>query len=59
MLDPDVFLRVHRSWIVNSERIRTVEPLWKGEYMLQLANGKSLGTGRTYRAVIEAFLNRA
>jgi two-component system LytT family response regulator len=59
VLDPHIFLRVHRSWIVNSERIRTVEPLWKGEYMLQLANGKSLGTGRTYRAVIEAFLNRA
>jgi two-component system LytT family response regulator len=59
LLDPHVFLRVHRSIIVNSARIHTVEPLWKGEYMLKLMGGKSLGTGRTYRAVLESFLNRS
>jgi two-component system LytT family response regulator len=59
LLDPMVFLRVHRSFIVNSARIRTVEPLWKGEYVVTLESGKSIGTGRTYRAVIESFLNRS
>ncbi len=58
-LDPRVFLRLHRSFIVNSTRIRTVTPLWKGEYTVTLESGKKLGTGRSYRAVVEAFLERA
>lgn len=56
-LDPQVFLRIHRSYIVNRTRIRSVEPLWKGEYLVKLASGKTLGTGRTYRAAVEAFLS--
>jgi two-component system LytT family response regulator len=57
-LDPAVFLRIHRSFIVNRTRIRKVELLWKGEYLMKLEGGKSLGTGRTYRAAVEAFLDR-
>lgn len=56
-LDPAGFLRIHRSYIVNRTRIRSVEPLWKGEYLVKLVSGKTLGTGRTYRATVEAFLN--
>ena len=56
-LDPDVFLRIHRSFVVNRTRIRLVKPLWKGEYLVTLTCGRSLGTGRTYRAAVEAFLN--
>jgi two-component system, LytTR family, response regulator len=55
-LDPDMFLRIHRSRIVNRTRITAVKCLWKGEYSLILANGKSLGTGRSYQPVVEAFL---
>ena len=58
-LDPCVFLRIHRSLIVNRKRIRTVEPLWKGEYLVTLSSGRRLGTGRTYRAAIEEFLSCA
>jgi two-component system LytT family response regulator len=58
-LDPAVFLRIHRSYIVNRTRIRSVEPLWKGEYLVKLASGKTLGTGRTYRAAVETFLSCA
>lgn len=58
-LDPRVFLRIHRSLIVNRKRIRTVEPLWKGEYLVTLSSGKCLGTGRTYRAAVEEFLSCA
>jgi two-component system LytT family response regulator len=56
-LDPRVFLRIHRSFIVNRTRICTVKPLWKGEYVVTLTSGRSLGTGRTYRDVVEAFLS--
>lgn len=58
-LNSDVFLRIHRSYIVNRTRIRSVEPLWKGEYLVKLASGKTLGTGRTYRAAVEEFLSCA
>ena len=57
-LDPHVFLRVHRSHIVNTERVRKVSRLGKGEYFLELENGKKVGTGRTYREAVEGFLNR-
>lgn len=58
-LDPTVFLRIHRSIIVNRTRIQAVKPLWKGEYVVVLECGKSLGTGRTYRAAIEVLLDEA
>jgi len=56
-LDPNVFLRIHRSIIVNRTRICTVKPLWKGEYVVTLTSGRSMGTGRTYRDAVEAFLS--
>jgi two-component system LytT family response regulator len=55
-LDPRVFLRVHRSYIVNIGRIRQVKPLLKGEFAIVLTQGNVLDTGRTYREVIESFL---
>jgi two-component system LytT family response regulator len=58
-LNPAMFLRIHRSFIVNSTHIRTVQPLWKGEYVVGLQDGRKLSTGRRFQAVIEAFLERA
>lgn len=57
-LDPSVFLRVHRSYLVNSSRISTVQPLSKGEYLVTMEIGKKIRTGRGYREVIERFLER-
>ena len=56
-LTPHGFLRVHRSSLVNTVRIRQVKPLQKGEYALTLADGSILDTGRRYQATIEAFLH--
>lgn len=55
-LDPRVFLRMHRSYIVNTGRIRQVKPLLKGEFAIVLADGTMLDTGRTYREAVENFL---
>jgi len=55
-LDPREFLRVHRSFIVNTGRIRQVKPLLKGEFAIVLADGTVLDTGRTYRETVESFL---
>jgi two-component system, LytTR family, response regulator len=53
-LDPDLFLRVHRSAIVNLSRIRELEPLAHGEYAITLAGGARLRSGRTYHAKLAA-----
>jgi two-component system, LytTR family, response regulator len=57
-LDPARFLRIHRSIIVNVERIREVEAFVQREYILFLRNGTRLRTGRAYRNVIQRLLGR-
>ena len=55
-LDPSRFVRVHRSLIVNISRVVEVESLFSGEYVLFLANGRKLTTGRTYRPALQEAL---
>jgi two-component system, LytTR family, response regulator len=57
-LAPFGFMRVHRSRIVNSARVHLVKSLQKGEYAIILHDGTVIDTGRTYREVVEAFLQR-
>lgn len=58
-LDPNVFLRVHRSAIVNITRIRELHPLFHGEYAIKLAGGKELTSGRGYRDNLQRLLENA
>ncbi|HJR63663.1 MAG TPA: LytTR family DNA-binding domain-containing protein [Gemmatimonadaceae bacterium] len=51
-LPADRFGRVHRSAIVNVERVRHVHPWFHGTYLLVLADGTKLTTGRQYQARI-------
>lgn len=55
-LDPDRFLRVHRSAIVNLERIASVEPYFHGEYTLTLRDGTRITSSRTHSARLRSFL---
>lgn len=55
-LDPDRFVRVHRSAIVNLERIASVEPYFHGEYVLTLRDGTRLTSSRTQSARLRALL---
>jgi len=48
-LDPDRFLRIHRSHIVNIARIRELHPYFNGEYIVLLGNGTKLKISRSYR----------
>jgi two-component system, LytTR family, response regulator len=48
-LDPSKFCRIHRSTIVNIDRIHAVESLARGEYLVTLRDGTKLSTGRSYR----------
>jgi two-component system LytT family response regulator len=47
-LDPETFMRIHRSLIVNKRHIEQVEPLTHGEYALTLRGGTRLKSSRTY-----------
>jgi two-component system LytT family response regulator len=48
-LDPRRFVRVHRRYIVNMERIREVQPWFGGDYVILLKNGQQVRLSRTYR----------
>jgi two-component system LytT family response regulator len=54
VLDPDVFVRVHRSSIVNTTKISTVEPLFHGELTLVLQDGTRVPCSRRFRRKLEA-----
>jgi two-component system, LytTR family, response regulator len=55
-LDPAEFLRIHRSHAVNIRLVRELRPQLHGEYLIALADGTELTSGRSYRARIqEAF----
>ena len=48
-LDPERFWRIHRSTIVNVDRIRELQPLFHGDYVVVLRDGTELMLSRTYR----------
>ena len=58
-LDPQKFLRIHRSTIVNIERIKDIRPLYKGEYVITLTSGISLKASRGYRHGLQSLLDKA
>jgi two-component system LytT family response regulator len=57
-LDPARFVRIHRSTIVNLERIKELQPFYRGEYVVVLQGGATLKLSRGYRVNLEARLGR-
>ena len=52
-LNPDAFFRIHRSHMVNVERIRELQPWFNGEYVVFLKNGTRLTLSRGYREKLQ------
>ncbi len=52
-LNPTQFVRVHRSSIVNLERVREVEPYFGHDFIVRLANGARVKMSRWYREEFE------
>ena len=48
-LDPSRFLRIHRSTLVNVDRIQELQPLFHGDYVVKLLDGTELSLSRSYR----------
>jgi two-component system LytT family response regulator len=55
-LPSGMFVRIHRSTIVNVSRILEIQPWFGGEYVVSLRNGMKVHTSRTYRARLEALM---
>jgi two-component system, LytTR family, response regulator len=55
-LDPELFVRIHRSTIVNIDRIKELQPLFNGEYLVILKSGARLTLSRGYREKLEDLL---
>jgi two-component system, LytTR family, response regulator len=57
-LDPTHFARIHRSTIVNLDRIRELRPLFKGDHLVQLRDGTELKLSRHFKRPLEQMLGR-
>jgi two-component system, LytTR family, response regulator len=58
-VDPRKFIRIHRSTIVNAERIKELQPAFHGDYAVILRDGVELTLSRNYRERMEEFLGHA
>jgi two-component system LytT family response regulator len=56
VLDPRKFVRIHRSTLVNIDRIKEMQPLFNGDQLLILDNGTQLPMSRTYRERLQSLL---
>ena len=53
-LDPDHFARVHRSALVNLDRVAEISPWSYGDYLIRLEDGTRIKLSRHYRRDLEA-----
>jgi two-component system, LytTR family, response regulator len=54
-LDPELFLRIHRSLIVNVKQVQELETGAHGEYIVVLKGGARLQSSRSYHEKIKAW----
>lgn len=52
------FMRISRSIIVNLDRVKELQPVFYGDYVVVLHNGSRLNMSRNYRDRVEALLER-
>jgi|HubBroStandDraft_5_1064220.scaffolds.fasta_scaffold108534_2 two-component system LytT family response regulator len=55
-LNPNHFIRIHRSAIVNARKIKELIPVNSGEYIVVLKSGKELSCSRGYRSALQRMI---
>jgi two-component system, LytTR family, response regulator len=58
-LDPNRFIRIHRSTIVNIDRVKKLSPSFAGEYAVILHDGTKLKLSRGYHERLQKLLSNA
>ena len=58
-LDPERFLRIHRSTIINTDCLKELRPYGNSEYIVVLNDGTELKQSRTYRDALSEFFDGA
>lgn len=56
-LDPDRFVRVHRSYLVNLDRVTSIEPLDTGDARVHMQGDRIIPCSRSYREALMARLS--
>ncbi len=57
-LDPEVFFRVHRSAIVNLEKVKEIQPYTRGEHIVIMNSGAKVRLSRGRREKLESLLGQ-
>ena len=57
-LDPSKFCRIHRSAVVNIDKVRDMRPTTSGDYIVRLDSGVRLRLSRGYRAELLGRMSR-
>ena len=57
-LNPEEFVRVHRSSIVNIDRIKSLHPLFNGDHLIIMQDGQEINMSRTYHEKLMTLLDR-
>jgi two-component system LytT family response regulator len=52
IMNPEIFLRVHRSTIINVNYLKEIERHFNGGMVVKMQNGKSFPVSRTYAKII-------
>jgi two-component system LytT family response regulator len=55
-LNPELFVRIHRSYIVKIENIKEMQSHFNSEYIIILKDNTKLKSGRSYKAEVEKLL---
>jgi two-component system LytT family response regulator len=58
-LDPERFWRIHRSTVVNVDRVQELQPLFHGDYAVILRDGTQLTLSRSYRASLPRYFGES
>ncbi len=58
-LDRARFIRVHRSAIINVDRLQKLQPYFHGEYVVTLQDGTQLMSSRGHSDRLRALLDQA
>ena len=58
-LDLSLFVRIHRSYIVNVERIKELQPYFHGDYAVILKDGTQLTLSRSHRPKLQSLVGEA